>query len=60
MSVVMANPGLHYLIQCMGKSFRLLASFISPIGDNGQTRDTFSAIMCFIAIYFIIESKEYS
>ena len=53
MSVVMVSLGLHRLIQGMGNPFRLLAGFISPIGDNGQTWAAFSPIMCFIAIYFM-------
>ena len=47
MYVVMVSQGLHHLIQCMGNSFRLLAGFISPVGDNGQTRAALSPIRCF-------------
>ena len=46
-SVVMVSPGLHHLTQCMGTSFRLLAGFVSPVGDTGQTWAAVSPIMCF-------------
>ena len=52
MSVVMVSLGLHHLIQGMGNPFRLLAGFISPIGDNGQTWAAFSPIMCFYSHLF--------
>ena len=57
MYVVMVSQALHYLIQCMGNSFRLLAAFISPVGDNGQTWAALSPIRCFKSHLIHVQSN---